>query len=276
LARGRALDLSRPVIMGVVNVTPDSFSDGGRLASTEEAVAHGMELARLGAGVLDIGGESTRPGAEPVSVADERARVVPVIAGLVAAGCPALVSVDTRKAEVAREALAAGAHVVNDVSALGDARMAEVVRASGAGLVLMHMRGEPRTMQSGVIHYDDVVGEVVEYLELAAARALGAGIGRAQLMVDPGLGFGKTTEHNVLLTRGLPRLCDLGFGVVYGASRKRFLGEITRRPIGERDAATAAISALAVFLGAHVIRVHDVAAVRDALTVAAALRNESR
>jgi dihydropteroate synthase len=263
--------VTAPVVMGVVNVTPDSFSDGGAFADAEAAVAHGRALAAEGAGILDVGGESTRPGAAPVPELEEARRVVPVVGGLVAAGTEAMVSVDTSKAAVARAALEAGARIVNDVTALrGDPAMAGVVAESGAGLCLMHMRGEPRTMQEDP-RYDDVVGEVKAFLEARLAAAVDAGIAEERVLLDPGIGFGKTTAHNLELLRRLDEIVALGRPVVIGTSRKSFLGRLTGREVGERVPGTIATNVMALQKGASVFRVHDVAPVRDALVVAAAV-----
>ena len=255
-------------LMGVVNVTPDSFSDGGRFLDPAAAVAHGRRLAEDGAAILDVGGESTRPGADPVGAAEELARVIPVIEGL--AGLGARVSVDTMKLEVARAALAAGARYVNDVSAFRhDPGMAALVAESGAECCLMHMLGEPRTMQQAP-RYDDVVDEVRAFLEERLAFAVSEGIPEERVQLDPGIGFGKTIEHNLSLLRGLPELARLGRPLVVGVSRKSFLGRITGREAGDRVAATVAANVLAYERGARVLRVHDVAAVADGLAVAAA------
>lgn len=270
--RDRRLDPGlKPMVMGIVNVTPDSFSDGGRFERHAEAVAHARRMIEAGADILDIGGESTRPGAKPVTADEELGRVVPVVEAL--AGSGAVLSIDTTKASVARAALGAGAHIVNDVSALSaDPEMAGVVRDTGAGVVLMHMQGTPRTMQAAP-HYDDVVGEIAAYLA-ERLRELGkAGIPPEAMAVDPGIGFGKTTAHNLSLLAGLRALCALGRPVVVGCSRKRFIGEVTGRPVGERLAGSVAAAAAAVLLGAHVVRVHDVSESRDAALVAAAVAN---
>lgn len=266
------LDFSAPVLMGILNVTPDSFSDGGTLPSLGAVVERARRQRDDGALVLDIGGESTRPGAAPVSVDDELARVIPAIEAVAHANLGVAISVDTSKPAVARAALAAGAHLVNDVTALGDPAMAAVVAGAGAALILMHMRGEPRTMQTGPIVYADLLGEVRAFLSAALARGEAAGIPRARMLVDPGLGFGKTRAHNLSLTKHVGELGDLGCAIVYGPSRKRFLGDLTGRDVTDRDRATAAACALAVTAGAHVLRVHDVGAVRDAVVVAAAAR----
>jgi dihydropteroate synthase len=256
--------------MGIVNVTPDSFSDGGRYLRTEAAVAHGLEMVGEGADLLDVGGESTRPGAEPVPEAEERRRVVPVIERLRAAGCVVPISIDTTKAAVAAAAIAAGATVVNDVTALrGDPELAAVVAATGAGLCLMHMRGEPRTMQRDP-RYGDVVAEVAAFLAERRQFAVERGVARERVALDPGIGFGKTGEHNLELLRRLGEIAALGSPVLIGTSRKSFLGRLTGREVGDRLAATIASNVVALEHGARIFRVHDVAPVRDALTVAAA------
>lgn len=265
---GTVLDFRHPLLMGVLNATPDSFSDGGALTSVDDALRRAEAQVAAGARILDVGGESTRPGALKVDAAVERQRVLPIVTALTWHRFPVAVSVDTSKAEVAAAALDHGATIVNDVTALADPRMAAVVAAADAALILMHMRGEPRTMQEGVIHYDDVVGEVRAFLAARIEIAVAGGVSRDRILVDPGIGFGKTVAHNIALTKGLRSLAALGRPVVYGPSRKRFLGEITGRPVEDRDRATAAACALALELGAHVLRVHDVAAVRDAVLVA--------
>jgi len=255
-------------IMGVVNVTPDSFSDGGLHFDPGAAVAHGRELAEQGAAMLDVGGESTRPGAGPVGAEEELRRVVPVIEQL--AGTGARLSVDTSKLAVAEAALDAGANCVNDVTALrGEPALAGLVAARGADCCLMHMLGTPRTMQEDP-RYDDVVSEVKAFLEERLAFAVGEGIAEERVMLDPGIGFGKTVEHNLELLRRLDEIVALGRPVVVGVSRKSFLGKITGRGLGERAVATAAANVLALERGASVFRVHDVSETRDALTVAAA------
>jgi dihydropteroate synthase len=255
-------------IVGVVNVTPDSFSDGGLFLDADRAISHGMELAAEGADILDIGGESTRPGAAPVDADEERRRVLPVIEGL--AGGAARISIDTSKAVVASAALEAGATLVNDVTALrGDPAIADLVAASGAECCLMHMRGEPRTMQDDP-RYDDVVSEVKAFLSERLAFAVANGIAEDKVILDPGIGFGKTAEHNLELLRRLDELVALGRPVMVGFSRKSFLGRITGREVGERVAGTVAVNVLAYERGARLFRVHDVAPTRDALAVAAA------
>jgi dihydropteroate synthase len=257
-------------VMGVVNVTPDSFSDGGLFFDADIAIAHGLELAAEGAAILDVGGESTRPGAEPVPAAAELERVLPVIEGLQARGGSAQISIDTSKAAVAAQALDAGAAIVNDVTALrGDPEMAGLVAARGVPCCLMHMLGEPRTMQDDP-RYDDVVSDVKAFLEERMAFAVAAGIREERLLLDPGIGFGKTVEHNLELLARLDELVTLGRPLVIGTSRKSFLGRVTGRPLDDRLAATIATNVLAYERGARVFRVHDVAPVRDALVIAGA------
>jgi dihydropteroate synthase len=257
-------------VMGIVNVTPDSFSDGGLYLDRSAAVQHALELESAGAAILDVGGESTRPGATPVSEHEERRRVLPVIEALKAAGARAQISIDTSKAAVASAALDAGATLVNDVTALrGDPEMADVVAGSGADCCLMHMLGEPRTMQQDP-RYDDVVGEVMAFLEQRMAFAISRGIAPERIVLDPGIGFGKTTEHNLELLRRLHELLALGRPVAIGTSRKSFLGGITARPVEDRIAATIATNVLAYERGARIFRVHDVAPIHDALTITAA------
>jgi dihydropteroate synthase len=258
-----------PKLMGVLNVTPDSFSDGGRFLAEDDAIAHGRALAAAGADIVDVGGESTRPGAEPVPEEEERTRVLGVVEALAAAGI--VVSVDTTKAAVARPALAAGASIVNDVSALRfDPALAGVVADSGATCVLMHMLGEPRTMQQDP-RYDDVVAEVAAFLEERLRHATAAGIAEERIWLDPGVGFGKTVEHNLELLRRLDEIVALGRPVVVGTSRKSFLGKLTGRGEEGRLAGTLASNVMALERGARVFRVHDVAEARDALRVAAAV-----
>jgi dihydropteroate synthase len=257
-------------VMGIVNVTPDSFSDGGLYLDPAAAIAHGLELERVGAAILDIGGESTRPGAPPVSAGDELHRVLPVLEGLVSAGVGARLSIDTSKATVAEAALRSGATLVNDVTALrGDPRMVGIVADARAGCCLMHMLGDPRTMQRDP-RYEDVVSEVKGFLEARMAFAIAQGVSEQRIMLDPGIGFGKTLQHNLELLRRLDELVGLGRPVVIGTSRKSFLGRITGRALDERIAGTIATNVLAYERGARVFRVHDVGPVHDALSVAAA------
>jgi len=265
--RGRVLSPGPiPLLMGIVNVTPDSFSDGGRLADARSAVEHGLALVAEGADLLDVGGESTRPGAEPVSVEVELERVVPVVEGLAERTAVPL-SVDTTKEPVARAALDAGASIVNDVSALRlDPGLAVVVAEAGAGLVLMHMQGTPRTMQLDPT-YDDLLGEIAGSLAEAARRAQAAGVQAASIALDPGIGFGKTAAHNYTLLARLDRLTGLGHPVVVGHSRKSFLDPGGRRHAAERVPESIAAGLLAAERGAAVLRVHDVAAHARALAV---------
>jgi len=261
--------MALPKLMGVVNVTPDSFSDGGLYLDPEAAIAHGEELVAAGAEILDIGGESTRPGAEQVSVEEELRRVEPVVAGL--AGGGAAISVDTSKAAVAEAALDAGAEIVNDVTALrGDAEMAALCADRGAMVVLMHMLGSPRTMQSEPV-YGDVVDDVKAFLAARMEVAIAAGIAEERIWLDPGIGFGKTAEHNLELLRRLSELRELGRPLLVGTSRKSFIGRVDGSDAGERLGGTIASSVLAAVEGAEVLRVHDVAEVGQAMTVAGAI-----
>jgi dihydropteroate synthase len=267
------LGLDRPRIMGILNVTPDSFSDGGRFAGTAAAVAHGRAMRAAGADLVDVGGESTRPGAAPVPAGDEAGRILPAIATLAADGAAGPVSVDTRKAAVARAALDAGAAVVNDVSALThDPGLAGVVAASGAPVILMHAQGDPQTMQDDP-RYDDVLLDVYDALAARVAAAAAAGIPRARIAIDPGIGFGKTEAHNLALIRRLSLFHGLGCALVLGASRKRFIGRIggAAEPAARGPGSlTVALGALAQ--GAQILRVHDVAETRQAVALWQALR----
>jgi dihydropteroate synthase len=255
--------------MGVVNVTPDSFSDGGLYLDPEAAIGHGVELVRAGAAILDVGGESTRPGAEEVSVGEELQRVLPVVEGL--AGVGAEISVDTSKAAVAEAALDAGAGIVNDVTALrGDAEMAALCADREATVILMHMAGSPRTMQENPV-YDEVVEEVKAFLAGRLEAAVAAGVAEQRVWLDPGIGFGKTAEHNLELLRRLSELGELGRPLVIGTSRKSFIGRFDGSAAGERLGGTIASSILAAAEGAQVLRVHDVAEVGQALAVATAI-----
>jgi dihydropteroate synthase len=257
--------------MGVVNVTPDSFSDGGRYLDPQAAIAHGLALEVEGAAILDVGGESTRPGATAVVLEEELRRVLPVIGGLAARGARARISVDTSKAAVAAAALGAGATIVNDVTALrADPEMAGVIAEAEADCCLMHMLGDPRTMQDDP-RYDDVVADVKSFLEERMAHAVEAGIAERRILLDPGIGFGKTVEHNLELLRRLDEIVALGRPVVIGTSRKSFLGRLTgRSDPGDRVPGTIASCVIAYERGARIFRVHDVAPVHDALSVAAA------
>ncbi len=260
-----------PKVMAVLNLTPDSFSDGGRIASLDDAVNRAVELVALGADLLDLGGESSRPGAEPVPVDEELRRVIPTIEA-VASRVAVPVSIDTTKPEVARQALEAGAVIINDISALeADPAMRDVAASTGAGIVLMHMRGNPRTMQIDP-RYDDVVGEICDYLARRIEWAEAGGIPRDRIAIDPGIGFGKTTAHNLETLRNLHRFASLGCVILVGTSRKGFLGKITGRALSERATASAVSSLAACVAGASVARVHDVAPLVDAIRVWTALR----
>jgi dihydropteroate synthase len=256
--------------MGVLNVTPDSFSDGGLFLDAQAAIAHGLAMQAEGADILDVGGESTRPGAEPVAPEEQIRRVVPAIEGLVAAGVRAQISVDTTRLAVAEAAIAAGASYVNDISAFrADPGLAGLVADRGLDCCLSHMRGDPRTMQSEAV-YDDVVAEVKAFLEERLAAAVAAGIAEQRIMLDPGIGFAKRLEHNLELLRRLDELAALGRPIVIGTSRKSFLGRITGREADDRLAGTIATNVLALERGASVFRVHDARPVADALAVTAA------
>jgi len=270
----RTLDLSQPAVMGVVNVTPDSFSDGGRFFSVGAAVEHGLRLAQQGAALIDVGGESTRPGAEPVGTEEELRRVVPVIERL-RAGTTAIISVDTSKPEVMRAASAAGAGLINDVRALREPGALAAAAASGCAVCLMHMQGEPRTMQRAP-SYADVVGEVRTFLAGRVAESLAAGLTPERLVVDPGFGFGKTLEHNLALLRRLGELAADGPAVLVGLSRKSMLGTLTERAAGERVYGSVALAVIAALNGARIIRAHDVAATVEALKVTAAVQGPVR
>jgi dihydropteroate synthase len=262
-------------VMGVLNVTPDSFSDGGRFLDPDAAVAHGLRLVEDGADIVDVGGESTRPHADPISPEEERARVVPVIERLAAEHPGLAISIDTRKPEVASAALAAGACIVNDVSGGRTEGMFDVVRGADAGMVLMHMLGDPKTMQENP-RYEDVVAEVHEYLNGRIEAAEWAGVRPEALAIDPGIGFGKNLEHNLALIRRIDVLADLGRPILVGPSRKRFIGAILDLPEGERVEGTAGAVAWLIGHGAHIVRVHDVRQiVRVARVVDAIVRAEA-
>jgi dihydropteroate synthase len=271
LRHDQKLPLDRPVVMGILNLTPDSFSDGGRVPTREAALERARRMAAGGADLLDVGGESTRPGAAEVSAAEEIRRVVPVIRALKDA-LELPISVDTRKAEVARAALDAGADLVNDVSGLADPAMGGVIAAGGAGVVLMHMRGTPATMQ-GLARYGDVVAEVRAELGASLERARAAGIRDEAIALDPGIGFAKTAEHNLALLARLPALAPLGRPLLVGVSRKAFIGALLGGiPPAERDAGTLGACVAAFDRGARIFRVHEVRAARHALDVAWAVR----
>ncbi len=264
--------LDRPLIMGIVNVTPDSFSDGGRLENVQQAVRHALNLVELGADIIDIGGESTRPGAETVSEDEELKRVMPVLEALVKQ--VVAVSVDTRKPRVMREAIQAGASMINDVMALRESGAIETVADSNVAVCLMHMQGEPRTMQADPV-YKDVVVEVSDFLAERMNVCIQAGINKSRIIIDPGFGFGKTLEHNLALLKGLKKFTDLGVPVLVGMSRKSMLGALTGRPVEQREYAGIAAHLAAVQRGASILRVHDVVAMEDALAVWQAIEGET-
>jgi len=264
-----------PLIMGILNVTPDSFSDGGRYVEHAAAVSHALKMVADGADIIDIGGESTRPGAAGIQEDEECARVLPVIEGL-RQQSDVLVSVDTMKAGVARRAIEAGANIINDVSALThDVEMAGIAAATGAGVVLMHMQGRPRTMQRDP-HYGDAVSEIRDFLAARMEEVEQRGIARNALAIDPGIGFGKTVEHNLELLAHVAAFAELGCPVLIGISRKSFLGKLTGCPVEDRLSGSLAAMALCVWQGAHIVRVHDVKQSKDAALVAAAIRDMAR
>jgi dihydropteroate synthase len=273
-AKDRLIEfIDRPLIMGVVNVTPDSFFDGGRYVDAADAVAHAVRLVGEGADLLDIGAESTRPGADVVDELEERRRVIPIVSA-VAKAVSVPISIDTSKAAVARAALDAGAVLVNDVTALrGDPSMVDVVARTGAGIVLMHMRGTPRTMQQAP-HYNDVVEEIADFFEERIHFAQAHGIVRKQIILDPGIGFGKLLAHNLMLLAQLRRFEQFECPLLVGVSQKAFLGQITDRPVQERQWGTAAAVAMAVDRGAGILRVHDVKAMKDVVQVATAISRQ--
>ncbi len=258
--------MDRTLLMGILNVTPDSFSDGGKWPDVDPAVAHGLEMRAQGADIIDVGGESTRPGAAPVGVEEEMRRVLPVIERL-----GGMISIDTSKAAVAEAALQAGARFVNDVTALRDPRMGGVVARSGAALILMHRKGSPRTMQKDPT-YRNVVEEILNFLRRRLKRALSAGISHDRILVDPGIGFGKRPEHNLEILRRLPEFRRLGCPVAIGTSRKGFIGHVLGRDVQERLLGTAATVAAAVLRGADLVRVHDVREMADVVRMSEALK----
>ena len=271
--RGRVLGLGQPVVMGVLNVTPDSFSDGGQFVRLEDAVACGVRMAEEGAGIIDVGGESTRPGAQPVGLDEELRRVVPVIARL-RSRTEAILCVDTSKPEVIHAAAAAGAAIINDVRALREPGALEAAATSGCAVCLMHMLGEPRTMQDAP-SYGDVVAEVRDFLRQRLDTCLAAGVPAERIVLDPGFGFGKTLAHNLELLRRLRELSLDGLPVLAGLSRKSMVGALTGRPAGQRLHGSVALAVLAALHGASILRVHDVAATVDALKVVAAVRTST-
>ncbi len=268
--RDRVIDLGTPAVMGVLNVTPDSFSDGGRFLARDAAMEQARRLIAEGAAIIDVGGESTRPGASPATTSEELDRVVPVIE-VVRREFPAtFISVDTTKAEVMKAAIAAGADIINDVRALAEPGALAVAASSGAGVCLMHMKGEPRTMQDAPF-YEDVVSEVGAFLAERVAAARAAGIEQGRIAIDPGFGFGKRIVDNLALLQRLDELASLGVALAVGLSRKSMLAKITGRAVGERVAGSVALAAIAVLNGARIVRAHDVAATLDAVRVAAAV-----
>lgn len=263
-------DLPRPLVMGIVNATPDSFSDGGLHLQRDAALAYARQLIAEGADILDIGGESTRPGALPVGVQEELDRVLPIIEGL--RGAPVPISIDTSKPAVMQAAIAAGAQMVNDINALQDPAAMDVVSASNAAVCLMHKQGNPQTMQEQP-HYQNVVADVSAFLSERITAAEAAGIRRVRIVIDPGFGFGKTLEHNLTLLRELKTLADLGIPVLAGLSRKSMLGALTGQDVSRRLPASVAAALLAVQRGANIVRVHDVGATVDALKIWNAVSN---
>jgi dihydropteroate synthase len=259
-----------PAIMGILNCTPDSFSDGGMYLDPAAAIAHGIELAKDGARIIDVGGESTRPGSQPVDPEEKKKRVLPVIEAL-AGEVDCQISIDTSSAEVAEAALDAGATIINDITAMaGDARMPELAAGRRCPVILMHMKGTPRTMQKAPF-YRDVMGEITSFLREAIDHAVQAGVDREQTVIDPGIGFGKTVEHNLEIIQRLKVLASLGRPILVGPSRKSFIGKVTDAPAGARDVGTAAAAALATITGAHIIRVHDLKESRQAALLAHAI-----
>ena len=269
----RALDLGAPVVMGVLNVTPDSFSDGGRFSQVEAALAQARLMIREGAAIIDVGGESTRPGAAPATLDEELERVIPVIRAI-RAESPVFISVDTSKPEVMRGSVEAGADIINDVRALQEPGALAAAADTRAGVCLMHMKGEPATMQREP-RYDDVVREVKAFLKDSVRKAMFAGIGRDRIVVDPGFGFGKTAAHNLQILRSLSSFADLEVPLLAGLSRKSTLGKLTGRPVEERLAGSLAMALLALQGGARILRVHDVKETRDVIAVWQAYSNES-
>lgn len=268
---GKQLDLSRPRIMGVLNITPDSFSDGGDFFTLEKAVARAAQMVEEGAAIIDLGGESTRPGAAPVSVEEELRRVIPVIEALHAA-VPVPVSVDTRKPAVMQAAVAAGAGLINDVNALQEAGAVEMAASLEVPVCLMHMQGNPETMQD-TPSYIDVVDEVAGYLQARATVCMQQGIPKERILLDPGFGFGKTVTHNLLLLQQLERLVETGFPVLVGLSRKSLIGKVLDLPVDKRLYPGLALAALAVWKGAALVRCHDVRATREAVEMCQAVRD---
>lgn len=271
---GKTLDLVQPRVMGILNVTPDSFSDGGRFVVLDDAWRQAEQMVAEGADILDVGGESTRPGAAAVPLAQELERVLPVVQGL-RARFDVPISVDTSKPEVMRDAVGAGAAMINDVTALGAPGAIEAVAGLGVPICLMHMQGQPRTMQTEP-QYDDVVADIIEYLGGRVAACQAQGIERSRLLIDPGFGFGKTLAHNLALLAGLHAFTALALPILVGISRKSMLGALTGREVDDRMPASVAAAVIAVERGAHIIRVHDVGPTVDALKIWQAVRDETR
>jgi len=266
---------SNPLVMGVLNVTPDSFSDGGTFVTVEQAVDHARQMQAEGADIIDIGAESSRPGAHPIDEREELRRLIPVVEA-VRAAVSLPISVDTTKAAVARSAIQAGAVIVNDISALqGDSLMAQLVAETGVGVVLMHMQGTPQTMQQSP-RYGNVVEEVMAFLQQRAQVAIACGVRSSQIVLDPGFGFGKLQEHNLRMLAEFEAFTTLGYPVLAGVSRKQFIGNVIRRPVHEREFGNAGAVAVAVLKGAHIIRVHDVRAMKDTATVVSAISRHAR
>lgn len=272
LGNNRQIELGRRTqIMGILNVTPDSFSDGGQFADFDKAVSHAFELISAGADILDIGGESTRPGSDPAPLAVELKRVIPVIRAIrEKSDIP--ISIDTCKAEVGRQALAAGADIINDISSLQfEPELAEVAAQTGAPVILMHMLGVPRTMQKNPV-YSSLISEMIAFLEERIRFAMSKGIDRGQIVIDPGIGFGKTVNHNLAIIRNLDAFACIGRPVLLALSRKRFIGSVLDRLEGERELGTAVANSIGILAGAHIVRVHDVAFQREAVKMADAIR----
>ena len=266
---------SNPLVMGVLNVTPDSFSDGGTFVTVEQAVDHARQMQAEGADIIDIGAESSRPGAHPIDEREELRRLIPVVEA-VRAAVSLPISVDTTKAAVARSAIQAGAVIVNDISALqGDSSMAQLVAETGVGVVLMHMQGTPQTMQQSP-RYGNVVEEVMAFLQQRAQVAIACGVRSSQIVLDPGFGFGKLQEHNLRMLAEFEAFTTLGYPVLAGVSRKQFIGNVIRRPVHEREFGNAGAVAVAVLKGAHIIRVHDVRAMKDTAMVVSAISRHAR
>lgn len=273
--RGHSLDTSRPVIMGIVNVTPDSFSDGGKFINPENAINHAVDLVKQGADIIDIGGESTHPGSNPVLLQEEIDRVIPVIEGIKGKGITTPISIDTRKVEVAGKAAKAGAVIVNDVAALNDEpELADLIAGENLGVVLMHMQGRPKLMQAEP-HYDDVIGEIGEFFEERLDFAVGRGIPKENIILDPGIGFGKLLGHNLEILRRCGEWLKYGRPLMVGPSRKHFIGEILGNDVTDRMYGTIGACVTALNSGARIFRVHDVKAVREAIEVAYSILNDT-